>query len=137
VVHPNSKFVKSYEAWILYFSKSIGTGYRYVYSIFWVCIYSIPILFYIFFVTNTRVVLLWYAHGTSVVYESKNMQFFSFFFYSFFFYLYKDLCFLFVHNIKVAALLINNNKVVAGLFAHSAKKNRLNLVLFKQIFICS
>jgi hypothetical protein len=65
---------------------------------------------------GTRMVLLWYARGTPVVHESKKIQIFFFSFIHFF--VYRKIYVFYLFNIKVAALLISNNKVVVE-FIHS------------------
>jgi hypothetical protein len=89
----------------------------------------------IFFFCNgytrgTTVVRAWYSWYTN----PKKCNFFFFFFYSFFF-VYRKIYAFYLFNIKVATLLINNNKVVVGLFTHSLERNRLNLILFIQILM--
>jgi hypothetical protein len=75
-------FFKIYEVRVLYFRESIATGTRYFYDTPWLRTDSVPILFFIFFATATRVVLLWYARGTQI---QKNAIFFPFFLFAFLF----------------------------------------------------
>jgi hypothetical protein len=123
-----------YEAWVLHFRKSTGIGYRYAYGNPWVRTDSVHIfLFFIlqrvhtWYSCGTHVVLLWYTNP-------KKCNFFSFSFIHFFF-VYRKIYAFYLFNIKVATLLINNNKVVVGLFTHSLERNRLNLILFIQILM--
>jgi hypothetical protein len=104
-----------YEAWVLHFMESTGTGYQYAYDTLWVRTDGVLIFFIFHFATDTRLILLWYAHGTPVVYESKKMQFFLFLLFIFF--VYRKIYVFYLFNIKVTTLLISNNQVVVG-FIH-------------------
>jgi hypothetical protein len=109
-----------YDAWVLHFLESTGTGYvpdtgtRMVLLGYALMTY----LFFYFLFCNgytlgTPMVRAWYSCGTRI---QKNTIFFFFSFIHFF--VYRKIYDFYLFNIKVAALVISNNKVVVE-FIHS------------------